>query len=484
MAAVDALFQIFQLIPQMETFWFVNRLLVVATSCDDRRNRELEPRSWWDFTDADHRGPYFKRFYATGMTRCSVACNAQEVSARSAGLLVLQLVFKLFAPGGEADRVLNGPTTEVWLDPWLNYLREKLGVAYLTGQTVTAFRCDTSQKLITGVDVVDSATGVMRTITADYYISAIPGDCMKDLLAPLRPADPALGNILKLQFEWMNGLQLFLKNDVKIAQGHVIYFDSPWALTSISQQQFWNKDIAQNYGDGNIQGIFSIDISNWNKDGQSVRKPAKFCTADEIIREVLYQLAQHWDRNGDPIDLDQGGNVGDRMLDPDIYFNSFTGLVNGNAEQLMVTVTNSLQFRPQAVTAIKNLFLASDYIQTSTDAITMEGANEAARRAVNGILAAAEDSSMPCRVWELREPDLFEGLRAADEILYRWGLPNAFAMPFAELKRDGGVRWFQENFRHPPPELVERFRPGIEMQGRLVAQIEQGRPHLERPEKP
>ena len=41
------------------------------------------------------------------------------------------------------------------------------------------------------------------------------------------------------------------------------------------------------------------------------------------------------------------------------------------------------------MTAIPNLFLASDYVQTFTDLATMEGANEAARRAVNGILERA-----------------------------------------------------------------------------------------------
>ena len=35
-----------------------------------------------------------------------------------------------------------------------------------------------------------------------------------------------------------------------------------------------------------------------------------------------------------------------------------------------------------------NLFLAADFVRTHTDLATMEGANEAARRAVNGILAA------------------------------------------------------------------------------------------------
>jgi uncharacterized protein with NAD-binding domain and iron-sulfur cluster len=39
---------------------------------------------------------------------------------------------------------------------------------------------------------------------------------------------------------------------------------------------------------------------------------------------------------------------------------------------------------------IPNLFLASDYVRTHTDLATMEGANEAARRAVNGLLDAAQ----------------------------------------------------------------------------------------------
>ena len=40
--------------------------------------------------------------------------------------------------------------------------------------------------------------------------------------------------------------------------------------------------------------------------------------------------------------------------------------------------------RPDATTRIPNLMLAADYVRTYTDLATMEGANEAARRAVNG----------------------------------------------------------------------------------------------------
>ena len=76
--------------------------------------------------------------------------------------------------------------------------------------------------------------------------------------------------------------------------------------------------------------------------------------------------------------------------------------------------------RPDAVTAIPNLFLASDYVRTYTDLATMEGANEAARRAVNGILDAhAARRARRCDVWRLHEPAAFAPRRALDRMRWR-----------------------------------------------------------------
>ena len=50
------------------------------------------------------------------------------------------------------------------------------------------------------------------------------------------------------------------------------------------------------------------------------------------------------------------------------------------------------------------MFLASDYVRTFTDLATMEGANEAARRAVNAVLDASGTDSERCEVWRLSEP--------------------------------------------------------------------------------
>jgi hypothetical protein len=53
----------------------------------------------------------------------------------------------------------------------------------------------------------------------------------------------------------------------------------------------------------------------------------------------------------------------------------------------------------------------------------MEAANEAARRAVNGILKAAGSSAPQCGVWQLHEPELFAPWRELDYIAYKQDLP-------------------------------------------------------------
>ena len=75
------------------------------------------------------------------------------------------------------------------------------------------------------------------------------------------------------------------------------------------------------------------------------------------------------------------------------------------------------------MTAIENLMLASDYVRTFTDLATMEGANEAARRAVNGILAASGSRAPRCEVWPLREPAIFKPAQWLDRVRWRLRRP-------------------------------------------------------------
>jgi hypothetical protein len=88
-----------------------------------------------------------------------------------------------------------------------------------------------------------------------------------------------------------------------------------------------------------------------------------------------------------------------------------------------VNTKGSWTDRPDATTRIPNLFLAADYVRTYTDLATMEGANEAARRAVNGILDATHSNARRCDVWPLREPPALKHARTFDRLLWRLRRP-------------------------------------------------------------
>ena len=90
----------------------------------------------------------------------------------------------------------------------------------------------------------------------------------------------------------MVGIQFFLYEDVPLVQGHIFYPDSPWALTSISQPQFWRDQglFRRRYGDGSVGGLISVDVSDWDVPGHFVRKPARECSPAEIKHEIWEHL--------------------------------------------------------------------------------------------------------------------------------------------------------------------------------------------------
>jgi hypothetical protein len=145
------------------------------------------------------------------------------------------------------------------------------------------------------------------------------------------------------------------------------------------------------------------------------------CTAQEIKDEVWAELKIHL--NSGTQTLIQDSNLLTWFLDPDIEFPNPS--VVTNLEPLMINTAGSLQYRPDATTQLPNLFLASDYVKTYTDIACMEAANEAARRAVNGILAQSGSAATPADLWPLWESPYFEPLIEFDRIRFHLGLPNS-----------------------------------------------------------
>lgn len=399
-----------------ELAFFASRVWQIVTSCHERRVEEYERIGWWEFIDAAPRSHAYQALLGHGLTRSLVAAKAESASTKTIGDIFVQLLFDIAEPGPSSDRVLNGPTNDVWITPWIDYLVGR-GVRYRLESRVTAIRCVNGR--IREV-AVQTSHGV-ETVSGDFYVCALPiEDVVPLLTTELTTADPALDKLRQLEraTAWMNGVQIFLKQEVDLVHGHVIYVDSPWALTAISQRQFWHDIDLRQYGDGTIRSILSVDISDWERKGLN-GKSAKDCTLAELIEEVWAQLMRSHNREGVEVLKDEC--LCRWFMDSDLQLRD--GAEDTNEEPLLVNMVGTWALRPDAVTRIPNLFLASDYVRTYTDLATMEAANEAARRAVNGIIEASGVPASPCRLWKLHEPEVLAPWRALDLVRFRMGLP-------------------------------------------------------------
>jgi geranylgeranyl pyrophosphate synthase/uncharacterized protein with NAD-binding domain and iron-sulfur cluster len=435
--------------------FFGARVWQILTSCKQRRLGEYEGTSWWEFVDAEQRSASYQKFLASGITRSLVAAKARTASTRTIGDIFVQLMLTILNPiKGSTDRVLDGPTNLVWIDPWRTYL-ESAGVRYVREAEVEEILCD--QGLITGVAVRQQ--GKRTVVQGDHYVAALPLERIAPMLnGSLLAADPTLANLRALapNVEWMNGVQFYLRRDVPTAHGHVIHIDTEWALTSVSQLQFWRNLAPEHFGDSDVRGVLSVDVSDWTALGSDGR-PAMQCSREEAVGETWKQLKRsiNIDRQ-----LLRDEDLHSWFLDPDIDNDPTNPGFLRNSEALLVNLINTWALRPEATTAIPNLFLASDYVRTHTDLATMEGANEAARRAVNGLLDALKSDGPRCDVWPLHEPEILAPWRLYDATRYEAGLPW-----------DGSLMQVAAHAIRGASPLLEQARPLLEQVAPFVNPI-------------
>jgi uncharacterized protein with NAD-binding domain and iron-sulfur cluster len=102
---------------------------------------------------------------------------------------------------------------------------------------------------------------------------------------------------------------------------------------------------------------------------------------------------------------------------------------NTNKTPLLVNTVGTWEKRPKSRTAVPNLFLAGDYVQTNIDLATMEGANESGRTAANALLDASGSSAERAETFKLYRAPALEAVKRADALLYAAGRPNALDVP-------------------------------------------------------
>jgi uncharacterized protein with NAD-binding domain and iron-sulfur cluster len=522
-----------------DALFFSSKLAEFAATPDEVRKARYDAISWWDFIEADRRSPAF-RALGVAITRTLVAAKADEASAYTIASMAVRTLFDSFLT---PDRVLNGPTNEAWIDPWVSYL-EGRGVEFRLGHELEAIRCDGTAPRIRQLTFRRSAArlmlrlhaaaehaqdhGALRGIMseadearaqagaeplgwsacaedtdlerardgvlavllpeheqpvcddADHYILSLPVEQMAHYInrsTMLRWHAPTLVDIIELSasVDWMVGIQFFLRRPLELPRGHIVCADSEWALTALEQTQFWRHVRLPE----EVRSILSVDISAWDRKGRFTQKEAYRCTRDEVAREVWDQLRDSLNTRGrqDVLREDMllngklehsyylDDNLVERYdrtkqaaylrdLDRDVdALRSLLGEVRHeprmgpaheghlpfvagerlqiNTEPLLINRPGTLKLRPEARTPLGNLYLAADYVKTETNLACMEGANEAARHAVNAILEASGSRHPRCQTWRFGALEALGPFAAVLGLLDRSPLGRASTDTFA-----------------------------------------------------
>lgn len=419
--SVTTVFQTLFRLPPLEALYAAQKLAVYVTSCDERKLGQWDNMTWESFIGADTKSVEYNRYLADGIIRNLAASKSKDSSAHSIGLVGEASVWSILLLGNDFDckgfdRVLNGPTSSQWLDPWVAHLRS-LGVTFALGQALA--RLTPNGGHIASATVVDG-NGMAHPVVADWYVSAVPCEKLAAVLTPdVIAVDPRLANVAALRTEWMNGLMFYLRKRVDVTKGHVNYVDSGWGITSISEEQFWKRSLTS-YGDGTVKDCLSAILSDWSTPGNFNGRSARDCTPREIAAEAWAQIKAHLN-DTDTVLTD--AMLHSWFLDPAII-DSGTPNVR-NDEPLFIQDPGSWARRPESVTGIDNLFLAGEWVKTDQNVTTMEGANEGGRYAANGVLQASGYRGPMVKIVELFQAPWWIPFKAADRARYRARLPNA-----------------------------------------------------------
>jgi uncharacterized protein with NAD-binding domain and iron-sulfur cluster len=445
------------------------KLVQYMTSSTRRRQQQYEKLSWSEFIGIDAFSDSFKEALKI-WPQALVGMRSDEVDARTAGNITVQLLLDQLRDSGLVDATLNASTSEAWLEPWRRYL-ESEGVVF-TCAKLEHIRWDAEHgvSLKFGEKQPEASTYCVLALPVEE-VYALAVDLHESMSGPDRERwfeGTDLSRVVEFMREqkWdpahlqerspqgplrhFSGIQLFLEHDVRLVRGHIYYASSPWGLTSISQVQFRRNapGVRDDY-----RGIISLDIGNWSAPGRYETRAGWDCSPSQISSEVWQQVdagARSGSRSlAEPLWYHIDDEIKFRIQRPDqhgdkpgIARNESPYLLNlpgawkyrpggGNEEEVG---QYSLLFDNEGPGLIRAMVLAGTFMRTNTRLVTMEAANESARHAVNRILDHAARTpkgarvGSQCRTWspEDREPKDLEVLKDLDEKLCARGLPHLF----------------------------------------------------------
>jgi uncharacterized protein with NAD-binding domain and iron-sulfur cluster len=311
--------------------------------------------------------------------------------------------------------LLNGPSSEVWFDKWVDYLKQQKVEFYWQAPL---HRLSFEENRITAA-ALDNG----ETVQADIYVLALNPFSAANILQ----RTPLLENISQLNL-FKPLVQLGPHTQVSFRIGFkekmcwprkrcaLVISDSAFNLTLFSQEQAWQQPSSLGK---DIQSLWTVTACVSKVPGPVHGLCLEQCTETQFLDEVLFQLKQCHALD----DLVKKANSGKSWQEFSIVqikvWHEWEFSPEGikSAQPKWVNSTNTQQYMPQQKTPIPNLVLAGAHTKTTADVWSIEAAVESGK-------LAAKVFEPQVKVISQSNFLVFKILGKIDDFLYFFKLPN------------------------------------------------------------
>ena len=311
--------------------------------------------------------------------------------------------------------VMNGPTNDVWIDPWIRHLKEK-GVDILTNTELV--KINYKKNNITSVEIKQN--GIIYQLKAKEYILSINPFNTVDILRKSKMQ--GLYNNFKSLTDNTKSKQISFRiginKEIKYPIGNIAFVmnDSEFNITWYPQEKHWKHKPS-------IKSLWSGTIIDFEKNGKLFNKNAEHLDNEKLKKEIIYQILRSksfrkliYDNNGFYINKEDIEYI-------EIWYEwNFNNDIQEQTNKKWVNNIYNEKFRPLQKTEYKNLFLSGAHTKTSINIWSMEGAIESGKITANYILDKYNKPNI--EHYKHDAPFYIKFIQYIDNILYKLYLPN------------------------------------------------------------
>jgi len=311
--------------------------------------------------------------------------------------------------------VMNGPTSDVWITPWVNYLKSN-GVDILTNTELV--KINHKKNSILSVDIKQNE--IIKQLKAKDYILSINPFNTVDILRNSKMIH--LHNNFKSLTNHTKSKQISFRigidKEIQYPIDNIAFVmnDSEFNITWYPQEKHWKQQPS-------IKSLWSGTIIDFEKKGKMFGKNAEHLDNEQLKEEIIYQIVRSksfrkliFDNNGFYINKEDIDYI-------EIWYE--WDFINGTQEQVNKKWVNTMyneRFRPSQKTKYDNLFLSGAHTKTTINIWSMEGAIESGKITANYIL---DKYTKPrSEHYKHNDPFYIKVIQSIDNILYALYAPN------------------------------------------------------------